>query len=121
MIAANFAGRLAGPGADVLAVARAVSAAPPPLYAPGVSDLLLDGLATHYNEGYAAALPILRRALIAFGGGMPADQEMRWLSLAFTAAIPIWGADRAQARSQRPLHRAPPVPPPTNLPPPPHT
>jgi hypothetical protein len=54
MIAANFAGRLAGPGADVLAVARAVSAAPPPLHAPGASELLLDGLATHYNEEYAA-------------------------------------------------------------------
>ena len=56
MIAANFAGRLAGPGADVLAVARAVSAAPPPLHAPGASDLLLDGLAAHYNEGYAAGI-----------------------------------------------------------------
>ncbi len=73
MIAANFAGRLAGPGADVLAVARAVSAAPPPPQAPGRSDLLLDGLAAHYNQGYAAAVPMLPRALTAFGGGaMPA-------------------------------------------------
>src|SRR5260370_1338123 len=106
MIAANFAGRLAGPGADVLAVARAVSAAPPPLHAPGASDLLLDGLATHYNEGYAAALPILRRALIAFGGGMPADQELRWLSLAFAAAIHIWDDDRAEVLSKRYVERA---------------
>jgi DNA-binding CsgD family transcriptional regulator len=106
MIAANFAGRLAGPGADVLAVARAVSAAPPPLHAPGASDLLLDGLATHYNEGYTAALPILRRALIAFGGGMPADQELRWLSLAFAAAIHIWDDDRAEVLSQRYVERA---------------
>jgi len=106
MIAANFAGRLAGPGADVLAVARAVSAAPPPLHAPGASDLLLDGLAAHYNEGYAAALPILRRALIAFGGGMPADQELRWLSLAFAAAIHIWDDDRAEVLSKRYVERA---------------
>jgi hypothetical protein len=106
MIAANFAGRLAGPGADVLAVARAVSAAPPPLHAPGASDLLLDGLATHYNEGYATALPILRRALIAFGGGMPADQELRWLSLAFAAAIHIWDDDRAEVLSRRYVERA---------------
>jgi DNA-binding CsgD family transcriptional regulator len=106
MMAAVFAGRLAGPGDDVLAVARAVSAAPPPLHAPGASDLLLDGLAARYNEGYAAALPILRRALIAFGGGMPADQELRWLSLAFTAAMHIWDDDRAEVLSKRYVERA---------------
>jgi hypothetical protein len=101
MIAAVFAGRLAGPGGDVLAVARAAGAAPPPLHAPGASDLLLDGLAAHYNEGYAAAVPITRRALLAFGGGMPADQELRWLSLAFTAAMHIWDDDRAELFSKR--------------------
>jgi DNA-binding CsgD family transcriptional regulator len=106
MIAAVFAGRLAGPGDDVLAVARAISAAPPPLHAPGASDLLLDGLAAHNNEGHAAALPILRRALIAFGGGMPADQELRWLSLAFTAAMHIWDDDRAEVLSKRYVERA---------------
>jgi len=106
MIAAVFAGRLAGPGDDVLAVARAVSAAPPPLHAPGASDLLLDGLAAHYNEGYAAAVPILRRALIAFGERMPADQELRWLSLAFTAAIDLWDDDHAEVLSKRYVERA---------------
>src|SRR5258708_6897609 len=88
-----------------LAVARAVSAAPPRLHAPGASDLLLDGLAAHYNEGYTAAVPILRRALIAFGG-MPADQELRWLSLAFTAAMHIWDDDRAEVLSKRYVERA---------------
>jgi DNA-binding CsgD family transcriptional regulator len=106
MIAAVFAGRLAGPGGDVLAVARAAGAAPPPLQAPSASDLLLDGLAAHYNQGYAAALPILRRALVAFGGGMPADQELRWLSLAFTAAMHIWDDDRAEVLSTRYVERA---------------
>jgi DNA-binding CsgD family transcriptional regulator len=105
MIAAIFAGRLAGPGGDVLAVARAVRAAPPPPHAPGASDLLLDGLAAHYTQGYAAALPILRRAL-AFGGGMPADQELRWLSLAFTAAMHTWDDDHAEVLSKRYVERA---------------
>jgi DNA-binding CsgD family transcriptional regulator len=105
MIAAVFAGRLAGPGGDVLAVARAVSVAPPPLHAPGASDLLLDGLAAHYNEGYAAAVPILRRAL-TFGDGVPADRELRWLSLAFTAAMHIWDDDRAEVFSKRYVERA---------------
>jgi DNA-binding CsgD family transcriptional regulator len=106
MIAAVFAARLADPGSDVLAVARAVSAAPPPPHVPSASDLLLDGLAAHYNEGDAAAVPILRHALLALGSGIPADQELRWLSLAFTAAMHIWDDDRAQALSKRYVERA---------------
>ena len=106
MMAAVFAGRHAGPGGDALAVARAVAAAPPSLQAPSASDLLLDGLAVLYNEGYTAALPILRQALLAFGGSMPADQELRWLSLAFTAAMHIWDDDRADVLSNRYVERA---------------
>ena len=61
-----FAGRLAT-GGSVLEVARAAATAPPPTHAPRASDLLLDGLVAHYNEGYAAGLPILRKGLQAFG------------------------------------------------------
>jgi hypothetical protein len=35
-------------------------------------DLLLDGHAAFYNDGYAAGVPMLRAALAAFGDGMPA-------------------------------------------------
>jgi DNA-binding CsgD family transcriptional regulator len=91
--AAIFAGRLASPGGDVLAVARAAGAAPSP-DTPGAIDLLLDGLVANVNQGYAAGLPILRKALSAFASGMPAEQELRWLSLAFAAALDMWDDDR---------------------------
>jgi len=101
LVAALFAGRLAGPGADLLAVARAASTAPAPPRPPGAADLLLDGLTANFNEGYAAGVPILRRALGAFGGGMPPDQELRWLSLAFTAAIHLRDDDRCVRLADR--------------------
>jgi DNA-binding CsgD family transcriptional regulator len=91
--AAIFAGRLASPGGDVLAVARAAGAAPSPRM-PRAIDLLLDGLAANVNQGYAAGLPILRKALSALASGMPAEQELRWLSLAFAAALDMWDDDR---------------------------
>jgi DNA-binding CsgD family transcriptional regulator len=87
------AGRLASPGGDVLTVARAAGAAPSPC-TPGATDLLLDGLATHVNQGYAAGSPILRKSLSAFASGMPAEQELRWLSLAFAAALDMWDDGR---------------------------
>src|SRR6185437_10252905 len=65
MAAAMFAGRLASPGGSVIEVAHAAAAAPPPQARPRPPDLLLDGLAMLYTEGYAAALPSLRQALDA--------------------------------------------------------
>lgn len=65
LAAAMFAGRLASPGGGVLEVARAAGAAPRPPHAPRAPDLLLDGLAAHYNQGYAAGLPVLQGALAA--------------------------------------------------------
>jgi hypothetical protein len=63
--AAEFAGRL-GQDADLGQVARAAHEAPPPTGPPRASDLLLDGLATRFTDGYAAGGPILKRALGAF-------------------------------------------------------
>ena len=60
--AAIYAGRL-GPG--VLDAARAARAAPPRPDGPHPGDLLLDGLAVRFTDGYAASAPALRRALIA--------------------------------------------------------
>ena len=70
--AAWFAGRLAS-GCGVLEVARAVQTSPKPR-TPRLSDLLLDGFATHFNDGYAAGLPILRRAVrVALDGSASGD------------------------------------------------
>jgi DNA-binding CsgD family transcriptional regulator len=98
--AAIFAGRLASPGGSVLEVARAAGAAPPP-HAPRAPDLLLDGLAAEYNQGYAAAVPILRGALTAFDAGMSADEELHWLWLASVVALRLWDYDRWDALSAR--------------------
>jgi DNA-binding CsgD family transcriptional regulator len=92
--AAMFAGRLAGPDSTMQAIARAARAAPRPLRRPQVHDLLLDGLTMHFVGGYAAGLPVLRRALAAFGPGTSADEELRWLWLGCIAALHVWDDER---------------------------
>lgn len=100
-MAAHLAVSLAGPEADVAAVARAAASAPPPSHAPTPADLLLDGLATTYNDGYAAGLPLVLKAVATDTADMPAHQELRWLSVASRAAMHIWDDDRALAHSTR--------------------
>jgi DNA-binding CsgD family transcriptional regulator len=90
LAAAIFAGRLADPGGDVLAVARAAEAAPPPPGDARAPDLLLDGLAADYNRGYASALPSLRGALATFGDDLSTEEQLHWLSWATVAAMRTW-------------------------------
>jgi DNA-binding CsgD family transcriptional regulator len=100
--AGMFAGRLAEPGSGILEVARAAGAAPRPPQVPRAPDLLLDGLATQYNDGYAASLPMLRRALGAFGDGMSAEEELHWLWLAgVVGATRVWDHDYWDVLSAR--------------------
>jgi DNA-binding CsgD family transcriptional regulator len=90
MAAAMFAGRF-GDHPDVRATAEAAHGAPPARQLPRASDLLLDGLATRFTEGYAAGLPPLRTALVAFrelGGSTLSD--VRWLWLACRLAQDLW-------------------------------
>ena len=104
MNAARFAGRLAAPGAQgggALEVARAARAAPRPSHPLRVPDLLLDGLAASFTEGYPAGLPILRRALSAFDRDMSAEDELRWLWPACIAAVQLWDDGRWDAASRR--------------------
>ncbi|MEV0721102.1 LuxR family transcriptional regulator, partial [Asanoa sp. NPDC050611] len=92
MSAAMFAGSLAPD--QLPEAARAARAAPPAPVPPRAADLLLDGLAVRFTEGYAAGLPLLRQAVRAFGGPGGADVEtIRWLWLACTAATHIWDYD----------------------------
>ena len=101
LTASTLAGRLARPGGHTLEVARAASAAARPLDEPRVPDLLLDGLAANFNEGYAAGVPFLRQALAAFGRGMSADEELRWLWLTTLAALHLWDDERWDMLSAR--------------------
>ena len=101
LLAAIFAGRLASPGGDVLEVARAASAAPPPQRPPRAPDLLLDGTAAGLHVGYAAGVPALRKALTGFGTGMSAEEELRRLYLACITALRLWDDDRWELLSAR--------------------
>jgi DNA-binding CsgD family transcriptional regulator len=89
MAAAMFAGRL-GDGPDVREAAEAARAAPA-AEQPRAIDVLLDGLATRFGEGYSASLPTLRGALDEFRGveGLNA-RDVRWLWLGCRLAQDLW-------------------------------
>jgi DNA-binding CsgD family transcriptional regulator/tetratricopeptide (TPR) repeat protein len=99
LYAAMFAGQLAL-GGDVEEVARAAAAAPGPQRVRSL-DVLLDGLAALCNIGYAAAVPILRRALDIFGTDLSPEDELRWHSLAFLVAGRLWEDHRLKPLSDR--------------------
>lgn len=88
--AALFAGRLADGGAALDDVAQAIIHAhwnDTGRRLPSASELLLDGLATLVNQGYAAGVPILRRALDAMRSEPFSDEVvLRWLWPAARAA-----------------------------------
>ncbi len=97
-----FAGQLAGPGSGLWEVARAALTAPPALPGPSrAPDLLLDGLAAYYVDGYAAGVPVLRRALAVFGTGMSVEDELRWLWLACLTAVHVWDDEAWERLSAR--------------------
>jgi DNA-binding CsgD family transcriptional regulator len=98
--AAMLTGRLAL-GGGVLEVARAAGAAPSPRHAPHAPDLLLQGLAAHFEEGYEAGLPILHRALDVFGIGMSVDEQLRCHWVAAVVAPHLWDDDRWYLLSDR--------------------
>jgi DNA-binding CsgD family transcriptional regulator len=106
VVAADFASRLASPGGSLPEVARAAAAAPPPPHPPRAPDFLLDGLAASFDQGYAAGVPLLRKALQAFGSDMPAGPELRWLSLASGAAFHIWDDEGFDTFSDQYVQRA---------------
>jgi DNA-binding CsgD family transcriptional regulator len=88
--AAMYAGRL-GDNPGVRAAAEAAQAAPPAPQPPRAIDLLLDGVATRFTEGYSAGVPPLRTALDAFRRveGLTA-RDARWLWLACRLAADLW-------------------------------
>ena len=89
--AAIFAGRLGG-HSGVREAAEAARAAPPGPEPPRLIDLLLDGLATRFTEGYVAGVSPLRRALHAFRGEARRSEDdiTRWLWLAWLVAGDLW-------------------------------
>jgi DNA-binding CsgD family transcriptional regulator len=90
LTAAQFAGRLARNG-GVREVAQAARIAPEAPTLQHAVDVLLKGLATRFAGGYAASVPMLKRALrVDPGSGMSSEQELRWMWLAGHAAVDLW-------------------------------
>src|SRR4051794_36807777 len=70
----------------------------------GPSDLLLQGLALRFTEGYTAGATLLKEALSAFhrDADLPAE-EARWLWLASRVALDLWDDASWAALSTRQL------------------
>jgi DNA-binding CsgD family transcriptional regulator len=87
--AATWAGDLDRPGV-LRAAAEAARTAPPGPDPPRAVDLLVDGLALRLTEGYAAAAPLLARALelgLALDVADVSVDRWRWLATGRASAI----------------------------------
>lgn len=91
--AAIFAGRLArGPGLREVGEAAAGA---PPVHPARLPDLLLDAVAARLTDGYAASVPLMRRALEACcDEELPAQDALRWLWLGSVLASELWDDER---------------------------
>jgi DNA-binding CsgD family transcriptional regulator/tetratricopeptide (TPR) repeat protein len=104
--AALFAGPLAR-GGDLREVAEAARAAPRSTQQPRAADLLLDGWAMRYTEGFAAGIPILRRALTAFRSPDLSEEDgLRWRWSALRTARDLWDDETWESLATRHLNVA---------------
>ena len=88
--AAIFAGPLAG-SCGVWETAVAARAAPAGVQPPRATDLLLEGWAVRFTDGYAAGMPMMQRALVAFRSPDLSEEEgLRWLWPAVRTARDVW-------------------------------
>jgi len=85
-----FAGRFRG-GRDVQAAAKTARAAPVGPEPPRSLDLLLDGLAVRFTDGYVAGVAPLTRAVHAFVQDQGrSEEDLRWMWLAWLVAYEVW-------------------------------
>ncbi|WP_433285763.1 ATP-binding protein [Pseudonocardia sp. CA-142604] len=78
-------------GTCVGEAAEAARAAPPAPGHPDATDLLLEGAATRFADGYAAGAPMLKQALRALRGpGLSGAVGLRWGWLACVTARDLW-------------------------------
>jgi len=106
--AAIHAGALAH-GCGLLEAAQAADGAPPPPTAPRVVDLLLDGLATRFTQGYEASVPTLQQALetlVAHESPADDDEDRRWLWLACHVAAMLWDDEALHGLANRAVRLA---------------
>ena len=78
----------------MLEVARAALQAPRVSHEPRASDLLVDGLAVRFTDGYAASVPALKRAFTALREeGERKDVSVRWPWFARRVAAELFADD----------------------------
>ena len=97
-------GRLAsGTASATRQVAQAARAAPAP-DRPSKTDLLLEGMAVLFTDGYAASAPLLRRAVQAFGSeDLTMDEAFHSAWIAAVAAADLWDDEHWDLLSRRHL------------------
>jgi DNA-binding CsgD family transcriptional regulator len=101
--AALFAGRF-GADSTLLEVSRAARSAPRPQSAQGLSDLLLDSLATLVTDGRAAAAELLEEATRTFTDErVRADESLRWGWLTVVPTYVLWDEEAALSLCDRQL------------------
>ncbi|NJP88902.1 AAA family ATPase [Nonomuraea sp. FMUSA5-5] len=84
--------------ADIAAATLAAPAGPP----PPRHDLLLNGVARSATEGYAAGVPLVRRALDAFrADAVTREEGLGWLPFASRMAHNVWDFDSWSVLSAR--------------------
>ena len=99
--AAIFAGRLFN-DYGLREIAQAVRAAPSPSRPARGPELLLEGFTLLVTDGYRAGVPVLNHALSAFRGDeVSAEEGLRWLWVACTAAGLVWDFDAWDVLSGR--------------------
>ena len=93
MSAAQFAAA-SGRRSSLAEASAAVRAAHPVRRPARATDLLLEGLAVRFTDGYTASVPTLRRALDAFRSDeLSPDEVLRWIWLACRSAVDLWDSE----------------------------
>ena len=101
LAAAVHVGRLAK-GGGVHEMAQAVREAPASSEPRSGPELLLEGFTALVTEGHSAGAPLLKEALSAFrSDAVSAEQALRWLWVACTAAGLLWDYESWDALSER--------------------
>jgi ATP/maltotriose-dependent transcriptional regulator MalT len=96
----------------VVEAARAARAAPPAREPPRAIDIVLDAFATRFTEGYAAAAPLLTRALATVQNiDVGADDvgQLLWLGgnrISAIIATEVWDFEAGRALAERQVQLA---------------
>jgi DNA-binding CsgD family transcriptional regulator len=98
LFAASVAGRLGGGMAQA---AKAARAAPPSPSPPRPVDLLVDGLALRFTDGYSASVPTLKRAVAALSSEDAPRDDIAWPRLAVRTAAELFDDESCHVLATR--------------------